>query len=308
MPTDQNVPANRAEQLMIDFYASKDYDPKAARPADVVKAAIAFTLTRLHQPIGGTAREVLGAKLFDWIFERFCEGDLEIEISDIVTGLCVDAGAVEKVAFDPEHHIDTSYTCEPGDDYWQLTETGRQFRMLSEKPTAALTPVPIEAGEVESSCICGKIPCPGHTIDEADALIHEHMQPTPSASSEVNRKAVARIIGEASGTEPWWWKEAFDDASDEVAERLRDDDRALADRILALLPPTGNSRGEGKLHAHFEKMQAMCMRYLMPEPYTDLQGETAHQAEFARAHRDRLFIGDMIYMLDGPEQREAQHG
>lgn len=38
---------DRAEQLMIDFYASKDYDPKAARPADVVKAAIAFTIARV---------------------------------------------------------------------------------------------------------------------------------------------------------------------------------------------------------------------------------------------------------------------
>lgn len=69
----------------------------------------------------------------------------------------------------------------------------------------------------------------------------------------------------------------------------------------------GDDQAQG-LNAHFEKMQAMCMRYLMPEPYTDLQGEVAHQAEFARAHRDCLFIGDMIYMLDGPEQREAQHG
>lgn len=32
------------ERLMLDFYASKAYDPKAARPADTVKAAIGFTI------------------------------------------------------------------------------------------------------------------------------------------------------------------------------------------------------------------------------------------------------------------------
>lgn len=34
------------EQLLTDFYVSSSYDPKAARPADTVLAAIAYTLTR----------------------------------------------------------------------------------------------------------------------------------------------------------------------------------------------------------------------------------------------------------------------
>lgn len=33
-----------ADRLMQEFYLSRDYDPKAARPADTVKAAIAFAL------------------------------------------------------------------------------------------------------------------------------------------------------------------------------------------------------------------------------------------------------------------------
>lgn len=35
------------DRLMIDFYTSPSYDPKAARPGDVVKAAIAFTLASM---------------------------------------------------------------------------------------------------------------------------------------------------------------------------------------------------------------------------------------------------------------------
>jgi len=35
----------RAEKIMCDFYLSPEYDPKAARPADVVKAAIQFVLS-----------------------------------------------------------------------------------------------------------------------------------------------------------------------------------------------------------------------------------------------------------------------
>lgn len=40
----------RADRLMQDFYLSKSYDPIAHRPADNVKAAIAFTLASLSTP------------------------------------------------------------------------------------------------------------------------------------------------------------------------------------------------------------------------------------------------------------------
>ena len=57
-----------------------------------------------------------------------------------------------------------------------------------------------------------------------------------------------------------------------------------------------------KLLAHFEKMQDMARRYIMPEPYVERDGNKVNVATL----RDDAFIRDMIYMLDGPEQREAQ--
>jgi hypothetical protein len=44
-----------AEWLMREFYLSPSYDPKAARPADNVKAAIQFTIDRLTLQHKGTA-------------------------------------------------------------------------------------------------------------------------------------------------------------------------------------------------------------------------------------------------------------
>lgn len=59
-----------------------------------------------------------------------------------------------------------------------------------------------------------------------------------------------------------------------------------------------------KLLKHFKKMQAQVQQYLPPEDYTDLEGKVVVASD--REGIDSLFIGDMIYMLDGPEQREAQ--
>lgn len=63
-----------------------------------------------------------------------------------------------------------------------------------------------------------------------------------------------------------------------------------------------------KLLDHFIRMQEMCTAYLTPEPYTTMiPGATPTTHDTGDEHaRDQLFIGDMIYMLDGPEQREAQ--
>lgn len=57
----------------------------------------------------------------------------------------------------------------------------------------------------------------------------------------------------------------------------------------------------GKLTSHFAKMQEMASRYLEPAPYTDHEGETWNASAAGYG-----FIKDMIWMLDGPEQREAQ--
>lgn len=59
-----------------------------------------------------------------------------------------------------------------------------------------------------------------------------------------------------------------------------------------------------KLRAHFERMQEMTARYLEPGQYVDRNGKVA------AAHDDEarmsLWENDIIHMLDGPEQREAQ--
>jgi hypothetical protein len=62
-----------------------------------------------------------------------------------------------------------------------------------------------------------------------------------------------------------------------------------------------------KLQTHFKAMQRMATRYLMPEPYADRDGQTSFVAAGSdKAVRDSMFANDMIYMLDGPEQREAE--
>ncbi len=63
-----------------------------------------------------------------------------------------------------------------------------------------------------------------------------------------------------------------------------------------------------KLEDHFVRMQEMSTRYLMHlEPYIDREGNSSKVALGSdQAVRDRLFTQDMIYMLDGPEQRDAQ--
>lgn len=58
------------------------------------------------------------------------------------------------------------------------------------------------------------------------------------------REKVARLIAAGNHGDPWWWKQAFDDGSDETAVRLRADDVSVADTILAALAtPATNELG-----------------------------------------------------------------
>lgn len=57
------------------------------------------------------------------------------------------------------------------------------------------------------------------------------------------------------------------------------------------------------LHAHFQKMQRMATAYLEPGPYIDRVGR-----EWRGMDDIHGFVADMIWMPDGPEQREAQRG
>jgi len=75
------------------------------------------------------------------------------------------------------------------------------------------------------------------------ALQSEHAKPVVG-----EREAVARAHAQHSGVEPWWWGEAFDDSTDEIAAHNRERDLLAADDILAALqsPPPVVS-GEAKL-------------------------------------------------------------
>jgi hypothetical protein len=77
-----------------------------------------------------TALARFGADMFDLLFERFCEGDYEIELGDLIQIDAVKAGLVEKTKFDPERHTTDQDWVEPGDDYFTLTEVGREARKL----------------------------------------------------------------------------------------------------------------------------------------------------------------------------------
>jgi hypothetical protein len=57
-----------------------------------------------------------------------------------------------------------------------------------------------------------------------------------------------------------------------------------------------------KLLDHVKRMQEAATRYLVPEDYTDREGNV-HTVD---QDRTKAFANDMLYMLDGPEQREAQ--
>lgn len=59
-----------------------------------------------------------------------------------------------------------------------------------------------------------------------------------------------------------------------------------------------------KLLDHFKRMQAMASRYLEPGAYTDIDGNEYNYDK--RGGKSSAFIHDLIYMLDGPEQREAE--
>ena len=72
-----------------------------------------------------TALAWFGASMLETLFERFVEGNFEIEINDLITVDAVKAGLVEVTKYDPEQHTDGTSACEPGDDYYQLTEAGR---------------------------------------------------------------------------------------------------------------------------------------------------------------------------------------
>lgn len=58
---------------------------------------------------------------------------------------------------------------------------------------------------------------------------------------------------------------------------------------------------------HFKAMQARAAAFVeSTQTYTALDGRVSPVGSLEKASRCNLFINDMIYMLDGPEQRDAQ--
>jgi len=81
----------------------------------------------------GVAR--FGALMFDHLFEAFCDGQFEVEIGDLIARDALSCGLVNKVPFDPEvHEGEYSECCEPGDDWFVISDAGRAARRLA-RPT-----------------------------------------------------------------------------------------------------------------------------------------------------------------------------
>lgn len=59
-----------------------------------------------------------------------------------------------------------------------------------------------------------------------------------------------------------------------------------------------------KLLGHFQAMQTKATAWLAPGSYIDLNDNEYTEADEPK--KSNAFIADMIYMLDGPEQREAE--
>ncbi len=60
-----------------------------------------------------------------------------------------------------------------------------------------------------------------------------------------------------------------------------------------------------KLLEHFKRMQLQASKFISPEQYEPFYGKPC-LLELNRAEETNRFINDMLYMLDGPAQREAE--
>jgi hypothetical protein len=137
---------------------------------------------------------------------------------------------------------------------------------------------------------------------------------------------IAKIIYEASPLQDRdpdtgeTWYVPWDDIKDSYAvtyEHLRE---CAAEAAALVQAPV--QVGEIELLDHFRDMQSACTNYLTPEAYvarypkTQTDWDTTfpmphklhseHEAAKHDRRRDKAFIADIIRMLDGPEQREAE--
>lgn len=67
-----------------------------------------------------------GAVVFQQVWDSFIDGGWDIEVNDLITKDALKAGLVSVEPFDPKGHVDPSGAAQPGDDFYQLTDAGRE--------------------------------------------------------------------------------------------------------------------------------------------------------------------------------------
>lgn len=76
-------------------------------------------------------------------------------------------------------------------------------------------------------------------------------------------------------------------------------------RLMQAADPMKVLHGRGvALLLHMHKMQDMAGMYLQPGDYTDIEGKTFMGDKLGG--KSTAFVNDVLYMLDGPEQRAAE--
>lgn len=116
---------------------------------------------------------------------------------------------------------------------------------------------------------------------------------------------------------------AKEDLADELIDHW-DEIRAALTATPAQATPSGELDGlVAEIDALFEKMQKAAASYIEPTTYTARhphgeknawntefpepeEHDSPQNASQKKKRRDEAFISDIIYMLDGPEQRQAQ--
>lgn len=81
--------------------------------------------------------------------------------------------------------------------------------------------------------------------------------------------------------------------------------KALAGEPVAAPDTTALVSALGAMNRHLEAMQNQCAQYLESGGYTAFDRKSI-AFENEQEAQTKMFVSDMIYLLDGPEQREAQ--
>lgn len=122
----------------------------------------------------------------------------------------------------------------------------------------------------------------------------------PKISDEAREAAeVLRTYLSIRGLKDGEIERAFQRIIDQTLERAaKDRGEPVAPDMKAII---------GMAIAHISAMQNQCRQYLEPAGYTSydrkrIAFESEHESQ------SRMFISDMIYLLDGPEQRAMQAG